>query len=181
MGILETARIGESYYVWHDHASVASPLTIPVSVVDSDGLEDSFLAIIARYETDRVKSEQISEITGMLDSVVSETVLSNSMSNQNVLDVVKTEIGSTVEKTFYTERNNIKMAAVRFIKYHPSCTITDLKAAMVDLGYLINLDNFLELYITHNFNAERIADDTFEAFRDYIVVTSVEELMGVGD
>jgi len=181
MGILENAKIGDSYYIWHDHAVIASPLTIPVSVVDSDGLEDSFLSYLARYEENRVKNEQISEIAEMIDPVISETVLSNSMSNQNVLDVVKTQIGSTVEKTFYTERNNIKMAAVMFIKYHPTCTITDLKAAMVDLGYLINLENFLELYITHNFNVKRIAEDSFESFRDYIVMTSIDEMMEVGD
>ena len=83
---------------------------------------------------------------------------------------------SQAELYFRQIKNSVKTGAITFIKTNPECSEQDLIASFETEQESAAMVLMLPYYISGAYGGELIAENTFDAFRDFVVATPVEQL-----
>lgn len=94
-----------------------------------------------------------------------------------ILPSVVTE--SPIEATFKAQRDQAKTTAIMYIYSHPDCTVEDVIASTADVAPMLNGEYLLNIYIVGAYTSGFISENTFEAFKIFILSRSIEQLMAI--
>jgi hypothetical protein len=77
------------------------------------------------------------------------------------------------------QRDAAKMAAINYIFVNPSCSDAEVLGAASAVAPLIDVQYLLGMYVSGAYEQGMIAENTFAAFREFILSRTPEELMSI--
>jgi hypothetical protein len=86
---------------------------------------------------------------------------------------------SEIERMFQIERDAAKVAAIQHIKSNPECTEEDILVLVTPMCTIINPAALMPVYVGGAFEKGMISENTFAAFKEFVLARTPEELMQI--